>query len=50
MINTDIDGDLNILHKVAGDPTAREIISRDLINRPQRIRLAYEASPSLKLN
>ncbi len=50
MINADIDRDLNILRKVAGDPTAREIISRGLINRLQRIRLAYEASPSLKLN
>jgi len=50
VINADVNGALNILRNVAGDSPAKEIISRGRVNRPQRIKLAYEVSPTLKLN
>ena len=48
LINADVNGALNILRNVAGDSPAKEIISSGLVNRPKRIRLAFE-SP-LELN
>ena len=48
LINADVNGALNILRNVAGDSPATEIISSGLVNRPKRIRLAFE-SP-LELN
>jgi putative transposase len=50
VINADANGALNILRNVAGDSPAKEIISRGRVNRPQRIKLAYEASPTLESN
>jgi len=47
VINADVNGALNILRNVAGDSPAREIICRGLVNRPKRIRLAFEANPRL---
>lgn len=43
VINADVNGSLNILRNVAGDSPAKEIISRGLVNRPKRIKLAYQA-------
>jgi IS605 OrfB family transposase len=47
LINADINGAINILRKVAGDFPVKEIVSRGLVNRPRRIRIAFETS---KLN
>jgi ferredoxin len=35
---------------VAGDSPAKEIISRGLVNRPKRIKLAFQACPTLESN
>lgn len=35
---------------VAGDSPAKEIISRGLVNRPKRIKLAFQARTTLELN
>jgi putative transposase len=45
LINADVNGALNILRNVAGDSPAKEIIGRGLVNRPRRIRLAFEQIP-----
>ncbi len=47
LINADVNGSLNILRKVAGDSLVRETISRGLVNRPERIRLAFETNKLL---
>jgi IS605 OrfB family transposase len=46
LLNADINGAINILRKVAGDSPVNEIISRGLVNRPRRLKLAFE-SPKL---
>ena len=50
LINADVNGSLNILRNVAGDSPAKEIISRGLVNRPKRIKLAFQARTTLELN
>ncbi|HWQ19449.1 MAG TPA: transposase [Methanotrichaceae archaeon] len=50
VINADVNGSLNILRNVAGDSPAKEIISRGLVNRPKRIKLAYEVRRTLESN
>jgi len=50
LINADVNGSLNILRNVAGDSPAKEIISRGLVNRPKRIKLAFQVSPTLESN
>lgn len=47
LINADVNGALNILRNVAGDSPAKEIISRGLVNRPKRIKLAFESAKLL---
>lgn len=47
LINADINGAINILRKVAGDSVLEQIISSGLVNRPGRIKLAFE---TFKLN
>jgi putative transposase len=47
LINADVNGALNILRKVVGDSPIPEIINRGLVNRPRRLKLAFE-SPKLK--
>jgi IS605 OrfB family transposase len=42
VINADVNGALNILRKVAGESLVTGIISSGLVNRPQRIRVAFE--------
>lgn len=42
LLNADINGALNILRKVVGDSPLQEITDRGLVNRPTRLRLAYE--------
>ncbi len=42
LLNADINGAINILRKVAGDSVLQQIISTGLVNRPRRIRLAFE--------
>lgn len=42
LINADINGALNILRKVAGDSVLKQIISSGLVNRPVKLRIAYE--------
>lgn len=42
LINADVNGSLNIMRKVAGDSVVKQIIGSGLVNRPKRIRLAYE--------
>lgn len=44
LINADINGALNILRNVVGDSPIPEIINRGLVNRPVRLRLAYESN------
>jgi IS605 OrfB family transposase len=46
LLNADINGAINILRKVAGDSVLEQIISRGLVNRPRRLKLAFE-SPKL---
>ena len=46
LINADANGALNILRNVAGDSPAKEIISSGLVNRPKRIRIAFEQPPA----
>jgi len=46
VLNADVNGALNILRNVAGDSPAKEIISSGLVNRPKRIRLAFEPAPA----
>ena len=50
LINADVNGSLNILRNVAGDSPAKEIISRGLVNRPKRIKLAFQARQTLESN
>ncbi len=50
MINADVNGSLNILRKVASDSLVREIIGRGLVNRPERIRLAFETETNKLLS
>jgi putative transposase len=50
LINADVNGSLNIMRNVAGDSPAKEIISRGLVNRPKRIKLAFEPAQTLELN
>jgi IS605 OrfB family transposase len=47
LLNADINGAINILRKVAGDSVIEQIISRGLVNRPRRLKFAFEPS---KLN
>jgi putative transposase len=47
LINADVNGAINILRKVVGDSPLKEIINRGLVNRPRRLKLAFE-SPKLK--
>ncbi len=44
LINADVNGALNHLRKVAGDSVIRRIIGRGRVNRPVRIRTAFEES------
>jgi len=44
LLNADTNGVLNILRKVAGDSSIQGIISRGLVNRPRRIRLAFHTN------
>jgi IS605 OrfB family transposase len=46
LINADINGAINILRKVVGDSPIQEIIDRGLVNRPRRLRLAFETPKS----
>jgi IS605 OrfB family transposase len=46
LLNADINGAINILRKVAGDSVIEQIISRGLVNRPRRLKFAFE-SPKL---
>jgi len=46
LINADVNGALNILRKVVGDSPIPEIINRGLVNRPRRLKFAFE-SPKL---
>ena len=46
LVNADVNGALNILRNVAGDSPAKEIISSGLVNRPKRIRIAFEQAPA----
>ena len=46
LINADVNGALNILRNVAGNSPAKEIISSGLVNRPKRIRIAFEQAPA----
>ena len=47
LINADINGTINILWKVVGDSVLELITDRGLVNRPNRLRLAFEPT---KLN
>ena len=49
VINADVNGALNHLRKVAGDSVIPQIISSGRVNRPVRIRLAFEG-PDLELS
>jgi putative transposase len=42
LLNADVNGSLNIMRKVASDSLVKEIVGSGLVNRPRRIRLAYE--------
>jgi IS605 OrfB family transposase len=44
LINADINGAINILRKVVGDSVVKPIIDRGLVNRPIRLRLAFESN------
>jgi IS605 OrfB family transposase len=46
LINADINGALNILRKVVGDSPVKGITDRGLVNRPRRLRLAFETPKS----
>ena len=48
LLNADTNGALNILRKVAGDSSIKGIISRGLVNRPRRIRLAFHTSNNIE--
>jgi transposase len=42
LLNADVNGSLNIMRKVAGDIVVKQLARRGLVNRPIRIKLAYE--------
>lgn len=42
LLNADVNGAINIMRKVAGDSVLEQILGRGRVNRPVRIRLAYE--------
>jgi putative transposase len=42
LINADVNGAINIMRKVAGDSVLQRILGSGRVNRPVRIRLAYE--------
>lgn len=42
LLNADVNGALNILRKVAGDSLVQKIVSSGLVNRPTRVKIAYE--------
>ncbi|MFA6780553.1 MAG: transposase [Paludibacteraceae bacterium] len=44
LINADINGAINILRKVVSDSLVKGIIDSGLVNRPIRLRLAYESN------
>ena len=44
LINADINGAINILRKVVGDSPIPGIINRGLVNRPVKLRIAYESN------
>lgn len=44
LLNADVNGAINIMRKVAGDSVFEQIIGRSRVNRPARIRPAYEQS------
>ncbi len=44
LINADINGALNILRKVVSDSFVKKIIDRGLVNRPKRLRIAFESN------
>jgi len=46
LINADVNGALNILRKVVGDSPLPEIINRGLVNRPRRLKFAFESPKS----
>jgi putative transposase len=48
VLNADVNGAINIMRKVAGDPVVKQVIGRGVPITPRRIRLAYEqTSPEL---
>jgi putative transposase len=44
LINADINGAINILRKVVGDSPIQEIINSGLVNRPRKLKIAFESN------
>lgn len=49
LLNSDVNGAMNQIRKVAGDAPVKEIVSSGRFNRPVRIRLAYEPTNFSKI-